>query len=415
MDAIKNKEILYLSYDGMTDALGQSQVLPYLFGLSKLDYNIHLISFEKNETFSVLNEEISILCKQNNISWYPLKYTKKPPVFSTMWDIYRMTLKAKKLQRQYSFSLVHCRSYLPGMVGLNLKRKFGVKFLFDMRGFWADERVDGGQWNLNKLIFKKIYKFFKKKELDLFSNCDECVSLTEIGKRELLTWKLNRNDKLTVNVIPCCVDLKHFDYSKINEKEKSIYLKKYNIQSNDIVICYLGSLSTVYLFDEVLKTIAKIEEKYTNYKFLIFTHEDKQLVQKYISDSEIKKLDNIYIDSLTRKKVPAALSICSYSIFFCKPSYPRKGTSPTRLAELIACGVSIISNKDIGDSEKHIIENNLGYVFEDFKEENFNRFLNDFDLNKGYPKNELRIISEKLFSLDNGIKKYALIYKRLLK
>ncbi len=28
-------------------------------------------------------------------------------------------------------------------VGLSLKEKFGVKFLFDMRGFWADEKADG--------------------------------------------------------------------------------------------------------------------------------------------------------------------------------------------------------------------------------------------------------------------------------
>ena len=42
--------ILYLSYDGMTDPLGQSQVLPYLAGLSKKGFRFHLISFE-NKTF----------------------------------------------------------------------------------------------------------------------------------------------------------------------------------------------------------------------------------------------------------------------------------------------------------------------------------------------------------------------------
>ena len=41
-----NKNVLYISYDGMTDPLGQSQVLPYLSGLSKEGYSFHLISFE---------------------------------------------------------------------------------------------------------------------------------------------------------------------------------------------------------------------------------------------------------------------------------------------------------------------------------------------------------------------------------
>lgn len=43
--------VLYLSYDGMTDQLGQSQVIPYLQGLSKEGYSFTLISFEKPERF----------------------------------------------------------------------------------------------------------------------------------------------------------------------------------------------------------------------------------------------------------------------------------------------------------------------------------------------------------------------------
>ncbi len=32
---MEETKVLYLSYDGMTDPLGQSQVIPYLVGLSK--------------------------------------------------------------------------------------------------------------------------------------------------------------------------------------------------------------------------------------------------------------------------------------------------------------------------------------------------------------------------------------------
>ena len=38
MDVIR-KKILYVSYDGMTDPLGQSQVIPYLRELTKLGYD----------------------------------------------------------------------------------------------------------------------------------------------------------------------------------------------------------------------------------------------------------------------------------------------------------------------------------------------------------------------------------------
>lgn len=408
------KNVLYISYDGMTDALGQSQVLPYLAGLSSNGYCIHLISFEKQGVFEGLRGEIDQFCSKSNINWHPQKYTKRPPILSTIWDLRKMWKTAKKLHKEHQFELVHCRSYIPGMVGRRLKLKFGLRFLFDMRGFWVDERVDGGQWNLHKFAYRNVYAYFKKKEKMLFSSCDESVSLTENGKAELLTWKLDRSTPLKVNVIPCCVDLNHFDYKRFSESERQEVIQKYGISSDDLVICYLGSLSTVYLFDNVLKVVEKIESKYHHYKFLIFTHENKDLVMNYIQRSNIINKNNIYIDSLNRNQVPLSLSICDYSIFFCKPTYSRKGTSPTRLAELIACGVKIISNKDVGDSEQHIKENQLGYVFEDFKTEDYSNFLRDFSLTKDFNKATLFETSKKLFSLEEGVSRYTAIYKRLI-
>lgn len=44
---MNKKQVLYISYDGMTDPLGQSQVLPYLVGLSKEGFQFTLVSCEK--------------------------------------------------------------------------------------------------------------------------------------------------------------------------------------------------------------------------------------------------------------------------------------------------------------------------------------------------------------------------------
>ena len=63
MDEV-NKNVLYISYDGMTDPLGQSQVLPYLIGLSKSGYSFDLISFEKKERFNTIKNTIIVLCEK---------------------------------------------------------------------------------------------------------------------------------------------------------------------------------------------------------------------------------------------------------------------------------------------------------------------------------------------------------------
>ena len=38
-----------------------------------------------------------------------------------------------------------CKKLQP-LIALFCKKIFGTKFIFDMRGFWADERVDGDIW-----------------------------------------------------------------------------------------------------------------------------------------------------------------------------------------------------------------------------------------------------------------------------
>ena len=52
---LKKPKVLYIMYDGLTDPLGQSQVLSYLKHLSK-NYSFHVIGYEKPEVFKGASE-----------------------------------------------------------------------------------------------------------------------------------------------------------------------------------------------------------------------------------------------------------------------------------------------------------------------------------------------------------------------
>jgi hypothetical protein len=149
--------------------LGQSQILPYLQHLSKEGYQFTILSFEKKERYKKEASVIHEIVKASGIVWAPLFFTSKPPILSKMYDRFQMKKTALALQKQNSFDLVHCRSYIAAEIGLLLKNRFGVKMLFDMRGFWADEKVDNGQWDLQNPLFKRIYTFYKKKKKHFYS------------------------------------------------------------------------------------------------------------------------------------------------------------------------------------------------------------------------------------------------------
>ncbi len=92
------KNILFISYDGMTDPLGQSQVIPYLAGLTKYGYNFTILSCEKPEKFASHRNYVEGLLRQSNIKWAYIPYHKKPPVHSSRYYVMIKKKKVKELQ-----------------------------------------------------------------------------------------------------------------------------------------------------------------------------------------------------------------------------------------------------------------------------------------------------------------------------
>jgi len=85
--------VLYITYDGLMEPLGMSQVWQYLKVLSK-NNTITIISFEKSADF-LDKDRLSYLCNEiesYGVSWHRLKYHKTPSIMATAYDIVRAIL-----------------------------------------------------------------------------------------------------------------------------------------------------------------------------------------------------------------------------------------------------------------------------------------------------------------------------------
>lgn len=417
---MKQKHVLYLSYDGMTDSLGQSQVLPYLIELTKKGYSFSIISFEKEEKLKQNKSLIESICSQNNIDWFPKKYTKKPPILSTIWDIFVMYQSAVKIHKIKKIDLIHCRSYQSAEIGLRFKRKFNIPWVFDMRGFWADERVDGNIWKLNNPIYKFIYNYYKKKEINFFTDANAIVSLTENGKKEILSWKLNKslpanflNKKLDIEVIPCCVDTELFNPTKIDFQKQKDIKSKLGILDNEHVLGYVGSIGTWYMLSEMLDFYKLLLIKLPNTKFLFVTNERKETIHQIASEKNIP-LSQLIITSCQHKEVPIYISLFDISIYFILPAYSKKASSPTKQAELMAMGVPIICNYGVGDSSEIVEKTNSGWVIKEFNTTDYTEIINKIDEELSLKnKSEIILQSKQLFDLQVGVQTYENIYKKI--
>ena len=199
--------ILYISYDGMLEPLGQSQVLGYLEKLAG-GYDIHLVSFEKREDRADKAKVAAMKTrlKSAGISWTPLAYHKTPTAPATAYDIAVGTSVCLRIALRHRVKIVHARSYVPALMALAVKRVTGAKFLFDIRGFWADERVDGGLWPKDG----RLYRTTKGLEKRFFKAADHVVTLTHASAREIAGFDYLKERCPPVCVIPTCADLERF-------------------------------------------------------------------------------------------------------------------------------------------------------------------------------------------------------------
>lgn len=403
------KQALYLSYDGMTDPLGQSQVLPYIIGLQKKGISFTLISFEKSERFKQEGAAIKQICRENNIDWQPLFYTKYPKVVSTLFDLIKIYPVIKRLQKSKQFDIVHCRSYITSLIGLRLKRKYAIKFIFDMRGFWVDERVEGGIWKLNNPIFRIIYRYFKRKEKTFLSASDATVSLTHTGKNELLNWSLNNVTSTKISVIPCCVDLAKFNPEAI--PESAVFKLKQQLKlTNRFVVGYVGSIGTWYLLDEMLRFFNTIDPE-KNAIFVFLTKDPAEQIYGKAEQAQMKR-ENILVLSVKHTDIPLYLSLFDCSVFYIRASFSKKASSPTKQGELMAMGIPVICNDGVGDSAAIIKDYQAGQVMASKNEHEVS--IVPLDL-RNFDKVSTKNGARNYFDLATGVERYWEIYQNLLR
>ena len=401
------KQILFVSIDGMTDQLGQSQVLPYLTQLSTKGYKISIVSCEKGVNFKKNKEAVETIMTKYDIEWYYCFYQSKIPLLSQIQNFLNLKKIASQKVKNNNNAILHCRSYLPALIGLQLKEKFHSKYIFDMRGFWADERIDGNIWSLKNPLQNFLYKYFKRKEIELIENADYIVTLTNNAKKEIQSWRLKNTPE--IEVIPCCADVNHFIIN--SEEEKATTKNNLNIPENSFVIGYLGSLGTWYMLDEMLAFFKELLQKKPNSILFFITNDDENEIKKAAEAKNIPP-SSILVKSAKRNEVPIYIACLDIGLFFIKPLYSKKGSSPTKLAELLACGIPIITNTGVGDVDELITNTNCGVLISSFNQQTYQIAIDKID-NLNTSKQYYRDIALANFSLEKGVDSYKKIYGSL--
>jgi glycosyltransferase involved in cell wall biosynthesis len=399
--------VLYISYDGLLDPLGQSQVLPYVRELARRGTTMRVISFEKPElTTPEAIGRIRNELEATGAKWYPLRYHSSPTVPATVWDIWQGIKLARKLAQRERINIIHARSYIAGMIALAVKRQTGAKFLFDMRGFWPDERVEGGSWKQGGVLFKT----FKHIEQKLLAGADGIVSLTHRGV-DIITRDLLpnvRRDIPPMAVIPTCADLELFRPS----------LGRVLPGDSGIKLVYLGSLGSWYMLEPMLAFFAALKHQAPGSTLRLLTGSPAPMVEEAARALQLDKSvrDAISIGKKPHDQVPLELAGADCSIFFIRPSFSKQASCATKFAESLACGVPVVINSGVGDHDNHLRNRGIGIVLDKLDEQSYESAARELLelLANSETSDRCRSAAEQGFSLAGAVKQYGELYGRLI-
>lgn len=382
--------VFYVSYDGISEPLGRSQVLSYLARLAQ-DFDITLVSFEKPpEPREPLRAEVAAA----GIDWRPLRYHKRPAVLSTVLDVAAGRRALVTAARHHGTpAIIHVRSDVPALIALAARRygagmaaagRRDAELLFDIRGFWADERVEGGLWPSGGVL----YRIAKRFERRFYDEAGAIVTLTEASVPQIREWTDGRD--VPIEVIPTCVDLERF-----GERPR---------RPGGPHAVWSGSIGTWYRFDLTERVVRALGLPLT-----VLTRQTE--LARTILAGYPASVRTVAPEQLSGELHGGDIGLCLIA-----SSFSKIASAPTRLAEYLATGMPVLTTRGIGDLERIVADRGVGVVLEGEDENSIElaaQRLRELATDDGVHA-RCRATASELFDLRVGAERYANVYRRLL-
>lgn len=392
--------VLFLSYTGLAEPLGVSQVLSYLVRLSA-SHRITLVTFEKANdlTDQPLMQSRRAACEAAGIRWVPLRYHKRPRLLATGYDLARLALTGWREARRIDADLIHARAYIAGFVSLALGAVLRRPFIFDTRAFWPEELIASGRLRRGS----RLHRLIAAGERLAFRRAAGVVFLTRAAVTHLNAVDPSLLARADVVSIPTCADLDRF--RPVPERRTG---RLHRIVS-------AGSLlSGWFRADLLFRFLAAARAAQPGLEVALHTREDTGRLAA-AARAEGVELAGVVTGPLDPTAVPDALAGADAVPLFYKTGLARLAGFPTRMAEALGCGVPVVVNGDSGEVAAIVAEHRVGVLVQGEDTAAMERAVADLRTLLADPDLAARCrrTAEALFSADVGAAQYDALYRRI--
>jgi glycosyltransferase involved in cell wall biosynthesis len=393
---------LYMSYDGMMEPLGQSQVIAYLDHLAS-DFAVHLISFEKRSDTDQLDKmrDMHLALERSGIVWHPQHYHKRPKILSTVYDMLRAGMVATAISRRSKIRVMHARSLLSAVMLLPALFVCRAKLVFDIRGFWTDERIEGGVVRRGSIVEKAL----RALEKAVFRRADHIVTLTRSSVDLLRDDPRFGHPDAPITVIPTCADLKLFTPGAGLGQAKE----------TPLVVGYVGQIGPWYRFDEMIALYEAFVRHRPGARMLVVNRSQQAEVRRAFQAAGIAE-DRFEIVAANRSEVPGHIRRMDVGIVLMIDAFSNFARAPTKLAEYLGCGIPCVGDPQVGDLAAILDGERVGVTMRGHSAGERDRAVDHILALRDDAGLPARCVASarRHFSLEDGVARYRAIYRSLL-
>jgi glycosyltransferase involved in cell wall biosynthesis len=303
-------------------------------------------------------------------------------------------------------ALFHCRSYIPLAAVMQASRRNKIPFIFDMRGFWIDQRIEGKVWRYSHPLYRLIITYFRRLEANALKEAAAIVVLTNDAKQVVLSR--SEYSGAPVYVVPCSVDLKKFKYERQTRETIRLAL---GVAEDEILLVYAGSSGSVYRTDVIFMVHAAAKRKGHRIKLLLLgKHDAGKLYEGGRAISPDLRPDDVMTKLVPHGEVANYLSAADFGACFLATTFSSLGVSATKVGEYLCCGLPVLTNSGIGDILEIVINKENGFVLPDFSENNVEKLIDAMPSLLRADRSEIAHQARQIYDLEKALDVYDSIY-----
>jgi glycosyltransferase involved in cell wall biosynthesis len=306
--------------------------------------------------------------------------------------------------------ILHCRSYVPAIMGLLVRSLTPTRLLFDMRGLFVDEYLLEGalregspklalaRWLERRLLFRS----------------DAIVVVSERFREHLLS-RPDLRAKIRperIHVIPDRVELTRFDSS---QSQRSHLREKLGWPSG-LVGVFAGSSAPWHRLDQIVEVAARVIERRDEVRLLLVTYPSAARAKSMAALAGIPE-DRVACLSVTIDEVPGLLAASDFGFMFLQRHISKDVCAPIKFSEYMAAGLPVVAGGSLGDTGEWIAEEKLGILVDpDDVEETTERvleLLSSEPFRAGEIREHCRVFAARELDMERTLEEYDAIYRNL--